>query len=549
MSEPTTSWATRTPADLSSLLLELARALRGLAFYGETDPGRGEFVDRAFRAFESELTRAGPIDLRIDPSGFRLEGLETPVSCSGVLGEVAQILERHQIERLRFEATLTRHALHALLDLLLQQRGRFETPQHFLRALTARTSTGIEINDLLAEADVHRPKLSATPPRVSASLRPEIADVWATPPPAIEDDTIPSEQEKPSLDHAPLQRISPDDRGERLRLRLIELDGTLDDGGYASLATDIVRWSEELGAEGLADECYRALLVFADHAVGMGGRSERQARTALASFTTLANEERIDDLIDRACGASMDSGVRAAQLLLQLGNRAAPRVFERICQTQDQERIGPLQSLILAFGNASLPTLSAAIDGQDDHRARVGIRLAGELQSPTILPVLLRAVSAPDLGRRLETLRALSFLPGEDSKAALEAALDSDLDEIVVAATSALATTDGQDAVPTLLDVLEASVHRSRTSLCCELIQILGTLADERSVPRLAAILERKPLIRRAHWHAIQLSAADALANLPTKEAKRALEKASKHAATPVRARAKKRLDEARPAA
>jgi HEAT repeat protein len=79
------------------------------------------------------------------------------------------------------------------------------------------------------------------------------------------------------------------------------------------------------------------------------------------------------------------------------------------------------------------------------------------------------------------------------------------------------------------------------------LIEVLGRLGDERAVPRLAAILERKPVLRRAHWHAIQLAAVDALSVLPTREARRAVERAASHAAGPVRDRARARLSATTP--
>ncbi len=278
MSEPSTQWAVRTSADLTSLLLELARALRGLAFYAESDPHRAPLVDRAHRAVASELSRAGPIDLRIDEAGFHLVGLEQPVRSEGVLAELEAALVRHRLERVRLDPTLTRHALHGLLDLLCHPRGRYETPRHFARVLAAREASGIALNELDVVSEPIRRKLSATPPRASASLGASLLQAQETSTGAgTAPRTISSgagEDEKPSLDAEPLLAPAGDDRGERLRARLIELDQTVDDEAYGERAAEIVRWAEDLWEEELADECYRALLVLADHAVGFGGRSE-----------------------------------------------------------------------------------------------------------------------------------------------------------------------------------------------------------------------------------------------------------------------------------
>ncbi len=539
-------WSSRTGADLSSLLLELARAIRGLAFYDQTDARRMPLLERAFRALESELSRAGAIDIRLEPEGFRLAGLTESIQASGALHDIAETLRRHQLSRIRFDPTLTPTALDGLLELLSQPTARLESAEQFVRTLAARDITGIRLNDLDVPDDEHPRSLVATPPHASASLGSVLltSAPRSQPEPIFETACESAQGDgSGSLETRPLEAPASCDRGERMRARLIELDRSIDDEAYRRLAGEIVLWAEDLWSEGLWDDCYRALLVLADHAVGFGGRSESQARTAATCFSKLASGERLHHLIDRATGHVPNAGVRAAQLLLQQGGRAVPALFERICTSNDDAEITALRSLVLMLGEASLPSLTAVIESADDSRARLAIRLAGEVQSPSVLPALLRAMRGPDPGRRLETIRALGLLPGAESRQALETALASDLDEIVVAATEALASRDGAEAIPALLDVLDASLHASRPQVSRRLIEALGRIGDERAVPRLAAILERRPLLRRAHWHAIQLATVDALARLQTKDARRSLEQAALHAPGPVRARAAARLE------
>jgi HEAT repeat protein len=292
----------------------------------------------------------------------------------------------------------------------------------------------------------------------------------------------------------------------------------------------------------MIDECYRALLVLADHAVGRGGRTEAQARAAATCFAQLARGPRLNDLIRRATSPG-GAGVRAAQLLLQLGSKAVPVIVDRICEEPDPNRWAPLHSLVLALGEASIPTLIEAIEGRDEARARVGIRLAGELQNPELLPPLLHALAETSLSRRIEAIRALGLMPGKDAKQALVDALESNVEEIAMAATHAMASSQGSRSVPLLLDVLDVSLRAHRTNPCRALIEALGRLRDERAVPRISAILERKPVLRRAHYHAIQLAAVDALALLPTKEARHAIERAAIHGARSIRDRALARLE------
>jgi hypothetical protein len=398
----------RTNNDAKSLLLELARALRGFSFYDETAPQRRSLVDRAYRALAGELTRAGPLEFEDGSQGFEVAGLSQSIEAGDVLAPLESALRRHRLQRVRLDPTLTRNAMHGFFALLGQSQSRFENPEGFVRALEARDAQGIQLNGIHDPDQMTTPKLGTTPPRASASL--------STRPVALE-----RQPENPTLETHPLDVPSAHDAGERLRARLIELDGLTDDAAYRQLAGDVIIWAEEIFNKGFRGDCYRALLVLADHAVGIGGRTEGQARIAANCFAQIANGERLDDLIARATD-SIGTDVRAAQLLLQLGASVAPAIFDRICDEQNVERALPLRSLVLALGDESLPVLIKAIDSHDDRRAQKGIRLAGELQNPAVLPALVTALHRGNVTRRDEIIRALGFLPGEDSKRALAAA-------------------------------------------------------------------------------------------------------------------------------
>ena len=530
-------WAARTPADYTSLLLELARAQRGFVYYPETDARRRALADRAHRAIASELARGGPIDLACatdggDPRFSALPaGAAEPIAidATGPLRDLASTWTRHGVARIQLDAALTVTALGALLDALGRPvEGSPDVPG-LVRRLSSRDARGLRLNDLDAAEPAARPALSSTPLRARASISPH-----ATPA---------SDAEKPDLADAPLEAAAHDETGERLRARLIELDATIDDDAYHARLLDIAAWSEELWRGGHRDDCFRAMLVVADHAIGAGGRSERQARAAAETFDDLALGDPLDDLIHRAT-APDSIGIRAAQLLLHLGEKAVPAILSRLALESDEGRAGPLRALILTQGETALAALLDAIRSQDPARVRLGIRLAGELQNPLVLPALLNVLRSPERPPRLEAIRSLGVIPGEESLAALRGALSADDDEVAACAAHALAGRIGAEVVAPILDLLESSVQDGRTPLACGLVQALGRVGDERAVPRLCALLDRKPLLRRAHWHSIQLVAIDALASLPTREARRCIERASRHATQSIRARALEVLDD-----
>ena len=532
------AWHARSAADATSVLLELARALRGFASYPDAPVRRRALAERAFQAVAGDVARAGPLELGVRGETFAMAELSERLDARGGLAVLQCALVRHSIESLRIDARLTVDALQAFLDQLLCAPQGTSDARIFLRTLANRDARGLTINGEHEQKDTLPRSLSDTPQRPSLILTtPVVSAALSAPAHHAEAATSVTSLAVASTAVAAAR----DTRGERLRARLVELDHIVEDTPYAERAAEIVAWAQQIWQAGLRDDCYRAMLVLADHAVGSGGRAESQARIAADGFAELASGERLEDLIDRAL-ASDESGVRAAQILLQRRAAAAPAIVDRICASSDPLAPSPLHALLLTSGEAAVPTLLRGIAGSDETRARVSLRLAGELQSTALLPALTAAARGAPVGRQLEAIRALCLLPGEASHEALADALSSQLDQIAIAATQAIATKTGIDAVPALLDVLESHVRGSRTQLCRALIEVLGRLGDERAVPRLAAILERRPVLRRAHWHAIQLAAVDALSVLPTREARRSVERAASFAAGPVRDRARARL-------
>lgn len=531
------AWHARSAADATSVLLELARALRGFASYADAPVRRRTLAERAFQAVTADVARAGPLELSVRGETFGLVELSERLDARGGLAVLHVALVRHAIERLRIDARLTVDALQAFLDLLLRAPLDTKDTRNFLRALATRDARGLTINDEGEVGDTLPRTLSDTPPRPSLIVTTPVVSAAPACLPQSEDVTT----APVSLDSVSSAAPARDLRGERLRARLVELDHTTEDTPYAERAAEIVAWAEQVWQAGLREDCYAAMLALADHAVGSGGRAESQARIAADGFAELASGDRLEDLIDRAL-ASDESGVRAAQILLQRWEAAVPAIVDRICTSPDPLGSTSLHALILTSGEAAVPTLLRGITGPDELLALVSLRLAGELQSTALLPALTAAARGASLGRQLEAIRALCLLPGETSRQALADALSSQLDQIAIAASEAIAAKTGIDAVPALLDVLENHVRGSRTKLCRALIEVLGRLGDERAVPRLAAILERRPVLRRAHWHAIQLAAVDALSVLPTREARRAVERAASFAAGPVRDRARAHL-------
>jgi HEAT repeat protein len=533
--EDSPEWGERTAADLSSLLVELGRVLRGIGFYSEDDTARGELLGRAYLALQGELDRAGPLELWIAEEHFRASEIDEPIA-HGRLADLAEAFSGHGIERVTFDAKLTRDALSAFVELLEQTPKSLHRAGGMARALAARSSAGIRINGGEENAIAGDERLIRTPALPTASL----GSALLAQSHGLVVNSARTDGRKPDLSEKPLEAAPGDERGERLLFRLIELDRCTDDVAYEFLGKRIVDWAKDLFAGGLVDECHRTILVLADHAVGEGGRSGLQARIAHRLCVDLASQERLDALIDRAQSPDVRASIRATQVLLQLGKSATPPIIDRLAETQDEEASAQLTAILITLGETALPDLRCMISGPSTARALLALRLAGELQNQEIVPVLVQVLTDPQVDMRREAARSLAHLGGEAATDALINALSSDLEEMPETAAHCLSAMQERRATQPLLAALDRALRRGDARRAREMIRGLGQLGEERAVPKLVALLERRTLIRRRWLRELQLAAVAALDKLPGREAYRAVERAGRHRESAVRKRAEK---------
>src|SRR5690606_3144546 len=93
-------------------------------------PARAELLDRAWRAWQGDLRRHGPLVLEIRRAAFWLPGVEAPVAAHG--DDVARQLAARGVSRIAFDADLDAATLAGFLDALvadadaLRAEGGFE---------------------------------------------------------------------------------------------------------------------------------------------------------------------------------------------------------------------------------------------------------------------------------------------------------------------------------------------------------------------------------------------------------------------------------------
>jgi HEAT repeat protein len=518
------SWGERTAADLSSLLVELSRAQKGLSFYAGDHATSHDLLERAFLAWQGELERAGPLDLRIDASGFQATDVEETISGSHLDGLVETLLARG-IHHLQFSRDMRRETFCDFVRLLTEPPAAPNAADASQSSsdLRAGKHRGIAVNGQSDPAGSPVASEFAGSSEISASLGSAL--LGARPPTVCPD----AGEIKLSIDEHPLAAPASGDTAAELLRRLRELDWCSADSSYETLAAQAVALANQLAEEGAIDEAYRAPLVFAGHAVGEGGRSGRQAQAAQAALVELAAAGRLSEIIDRTRSSNGRRSVRAAQVLLQLGEMAAPAILERLEQEADREKAAQLAAVVLALGERAVPAVKRQMADGVGARALLAVRLAGELQNPGLVEPLRKLLRGDAIQVAKEAAKSLVHIGNSEAVGALEEALSSPKIEMARVAAFCLGVLREPRTTGPLLARLAQARKQRQIGLARDIIRSLGQFkrGGDVAIRELAVLLERRTPPWRADERQLKLEAVRALGQLPGDEALRALQGAA----------------------
>lgn len=563
--EPEPAEDGRSASDLATLLVELGRVVKGRAFYEPGDPKLASLFRHGFRAWQGDLNRHGALELEIGPTGFWATRPRAAITRSELGGLAAECCARG-LRRVRFEAEIDAEALAAFVELLASDRTVTEAHGGFERALYARVPAGIVVNGAPPKLEAKRPEpteelsvesnaAAATPDRMEEveiplpARDPGLPDSPDEAPDRAragerrENPTDPEPGRNQKRDEPPRENAIPDARKAELVDLLLEMDDCEDCAKYAEIADRVVVIAERLSEEGRLDDSYRVILELARHAGDDTKRPAGQAELAAEHLSNLSTGTRLEDLIDRACAPGSLASVRAAQVLLELGEEVVPALLEAAEREPDSRRRGQLRGILIAMGEKTLPMLLEAMEGCEPGRSRSAIRIAGESQIPGAVSRLAEILVGEDAVLREEAGRALVRIGDPNALEVLVSVLNSDIDGLPALAAYCLAASASPRAVDPLLHAMHQAIQSREIEWAHEAIRALGRLARPEATGALAELLLRKGILKRRRLRELKVAAASALGRIPGDEAVGALAQAARSRDSQLRRAAQTALD------
>jgi HEAT repeat protein len=560
--EPEPAEDGRSASDLATLLVELGRVVKGRAFYEPGDPKLASLFRHGFRAWQGDLKRHGALELEIGPTGFWSTRPRSPIRRSELGGLAAECCARG-LRRVRFETEIDAEALAAFVELLASDRTVIEAHGGFERALYARVPAGIEVNGAPPKLEAKRPQptekasveshaAAATPDRVEEVVVPLPARDPGPPDQAPDrarggecrenpPDPEPGRIQKP--DEPPREDAIPEARKAELVDLLLEMDDCEDCATYGEIVGRVVVIATHLSEEGRLDESYRVILELARHAGDDAKRPADQAELAAEHLSKLSTGARLEDLIDRACAPGSLASVRAAQVLLELGEEVVPALLEAAEREPDSRRRGQLRGILIAMGERTLPMLLEAMEDCETGRSRSAIRIAGESQIPGAVSRLAEILVSEDAVLREEAGRALVRIGDSNALEVLVSVLNSDIDGLPALAAYCLAASASARAVDPLVHAMHQAIQSRQIESAHEAIRALGRLARPEATGALAELLLRRGILKRRRLRELKVAAASALGRIPGDEAVGALAQAARSRDSQLRRAAQTALD------
>jgi HEAT repeat protein len=516
----------RSAPELAVLLLELASVVKARSIFSPGDPKLAAVFERCVRAWRSDISRHGALELELTPEGFRQVG-GLGLLRHARLGELLDRLRGHSLAAVRFDTDLDGDALAGFVHLLVDCDPSARKGEAFAARLAALVPVGIVARAAQGAAG----PVPTAPANIAEASPPQ--DALAEPA------TLPSSPDEqfleadPDSDTMPIEEPEPADA---LGTLLSELADCTSHASYLDLARRAVTEAERARDAGAT---YRVLDALAQH---IETKEERLGDIARSFLVSQCQGDALRDLLERTARGIGAEQVRAAQILVLIGEPAAAAVLERLPAYPEPVQRERLIPLVLALGERAIPELMQRVGRPERDVARAAAHLLGMLQHPGAVQPLGELAASPDAPLREEAARALMRIGSEEAVAALARALRGPRD-VQLSAVQHLAGSASAKAVAPLGHALERALEAKDVDLAKEILRALGRLGRPEANGHFASVMHRKAGLTGRWLRDVKVAAASALASVPGDQAVALLAEALQSRDEPLRKAAQRALD------
>jgi len=307
------------------------------------------------------------------------------------------------------------------------------------------------------------------------------------------------------------------------------------------------RLAEEIRAEGVRRREARDITALTDMVEILGDACvvsssparARELEALAAAFTTPTVASRIVGRL----GEVRDEEERARYLAMvpHLGNEVAEALGDALVEARGRYQRRVFMDALVALGAAGMQRAQEMVDDPRWFVVRNGVAILGEMgaEAEEAVSHITGTLANPDPRVRLESVRALGKLGGEDAEMLLVGMLNDQDPEVRAAACRSVGVLKVEKALKPLLQLLEEDEEED---VRVGALQALGQIGDPGAVP----VIEKRALggLFSRPGRDVRIAAYRALAGIGTPKARNLLEKARSDRDREVRAVVEALLEE-----
>ncbi|GEM_PF-959396 len=478
-----------------SALLELSKAVKTVLFYPGGHPQLQSSLSQALSNIRPTLQAVGEMAFEVSPRGFFFRS--RPVGESyPVLTDLARDMHLRQIKRFALRRDVTPAEFEAFLQLLILDPDKFRSGTLIEEYFRTHRIRGIWVNEI----EFGKAFPSA---RVAQEGRPE-----------------------PDADQ--MDKIEPESKPDETMTRASELISILeqekDPDKFLQITRELEVICHQLIRGNKMKQAWNILGVLSDLAETNRGRAEVLAQYALRSVRALAMDEMLTYLFEQYLISPLEFRRPYLRLFNQAGAKIVAPIINILVRNEVLYSYRSLMDILIQAGPEVREPLESRLHDSREYLVRKICFILGERRERESVPALIPLLDHADMRIRVEAIRALSKIRGQQASRVFISKMNRKTDpETMLAIIQAQGEMKDTNAVPSLISQFRK--RRKNLELLEGITDVLGRIGSKEALPVLIRTLDKPGFMHRERRMKLRVKAARALGKIGGESAERALRK------------------------
>lgn len=475
----------------STVLVDVHKALKALAFYPDGHPLRDEIPRRAFQALVS-LMKGEAFSLVVGRGGLKVYGRNERVENTRLVKAFADELFSREIQRLTFLPELALEDFTGFLSLLSMEPQKILAEGGIRKLLAQRGLNSVTVNEI----------------DISAAFTKRMSGQGGEGTAAEEAGT--GGENEFDWEGAPPEE-SPVESPEELTIDelLSQMEEEADAERYLLLSRRVVAKGQALEGEGDFDSLFQVILRLLNQSFH-GSLGESQRKAALAAFRELACGEMIDHLLAHL--EDRDFGLKEIVYMVfnRIGEDAVDKVLIRLVETDNPYYRKTLATALLRIGEPALRPLIGMLKDGRSRAVRTVAAVLGEMGARDAVKGLARNLAHADSRVRIESVRSLAMIGGKEATELLVGLMQGKDPVMRRQAILWMGIKRNAKALQPLLQLIFKRDYRAGAfALKKDALRAVGRIGDHSVLDSLVRLVRKRHIIMPGRWEELKLLAID----------------------------------------